>query len=239
MLAGILSKLQQYLDATVSSRAPSSTALTTGTWTNTLASNLLSRVDAAISSRAASATALSNATWTDALAAALLNVKPIPKIKIAASGIGAKVANTGLTTESQLYFFPDGYSYTDGIAQISADYQFGLRRAASNDSSGVLVDVLNISTGGYLLGLHQTNTNISSETSQVVLIADGTTVYDSTYTSLSLRYTRLVLGKYIFLVTTGNRMALSDIPLRFNTSLRIQHRATSSTVYTEAIYIAD
>lgn len=52
---------QGRIDAAISSRAPSSTALSNATWTDTKAGFL----DIAISSRAPSSTALSNATWTD------------------------------------------------------------------------------------------------------------------------------------------------------------------------------
>lgn len=52
------------LDGTVSSRAPSNTALSTAQWTNTRAGYL----DAAISGRAPASTALSTAQWTNARA---------------------------------------------------------------------------------------------------------------------------------------------------------------------------
>lgn len=51
------------IDATVSSRAPASTALSTTNWTNTRAVNI-DNLDAMVSSRAPNSTALSNATWT-------------------------------------------------------------------------------------------------------------------------------------------------------------------------------
>ena len=52
-----------YLDANISSRAPSSTALSTATWTNTRAGNL-DNLNATVSSRAPSSTALSTNVWT-------------------------------------------------------------------------------------------------------------------------------------------------------------------------------
>jgi hypothetical protein len=61
------------LDATVSSRAPSATALSTAQWTNTRASNL-DNLDATVSSRAPSATALSTAQWTNTRASNLDNL---------------------------------------------------------------------------------------------------------------------------------------------------------------------
>lgn len=55
------------LDATVSSRAPSATALSTVQWTNARAV-LIDNLDAAVSTRAAAATALSTVQWTNARA---------------------------------------------------------------------------------------------------------------------------------------------------------------------------
>ncbi len=64
------------LDAAISSRAPSATALSTADWPAALATALSAYtaakaafLDVAISSRAPGATALTNATWTDLLAA--------------------------------------------------------------------------------------------------------------------------------------------------------------------------
>lgn len=65
------------LDATVSSRAPSSTALSTATWTNARAGYLdtvNTNLDATVSSRAPSSTALSTATWTSGRASNLDNL---------------------------------------------------------------------------------------------------------------------------------------------------------------------
>lgn len=59
--------LADRLDASVSSRAAASTALSNATWTDTRAGKLDS-LDAAITSRAPASTALSNATWTAAKA---------------------------------------------------------------------------------------------------------------------------------------------------------------------------
>ncbi len=55
------------LDAAVSTRAPSATALSTAQWTNTRA-GYLDNLDAAVSTRAPSATALSTTQWTNARA---------------------------------------------------------------------------------------------------------------------------------------------------------------------------
>lgn len=52
------------IDTTISSRAPSNTALSTATWTNARAGKL-DNLDALISSRAPASTALSTATWTN------------------------------------------------------------------------------------------------------------------------------------------------------------------------------
>lgn len=64
------------LDATVSSRAPASTALSTSTWTSTRAGKLdkLDNLDTTVSSRAPASTALSTSTWTSTRAGRLDNL---------------------------------------------------------------------------------------------------------------------------------------------------------------------
>lgn len=62
-----LSSIDTDVDAAISSRAPSSTALSSADWTVTRAGKL-DNLDALISSRADATTALSNLTWTDAKA---------------------------------------------------------------------------------------------------------------------------------------------------------------------------
>ncbi|MEJ2695585.1 MAG: hypothetical protein P8013_02955 [Candidatus Sulfobium sp.] len=83
----IWSKVSSYLDASVSSRAPSSTALSTSTWTSARASKV-DNLDAAVSSRAPSSTALSTSVWTSARAgkldnldAAISSISPIASIQ--------------------------------------------------------------------------------------------------------------------------------------------------------------
>jgi hypothetical protein len=61
------------LDATVSSRAPAATALSSVVWTNARAANL-DNLDATVSTRAPAATALSSVVWTNARAANLDNL---------------------------------------------------------------------------------------------------------------------------------------------------------------------
>jgi len=69
-LATATSSIATNLDTTISSRAPSATALSNVQWTNARAA-LLDFIDVAVSSRAPSATALSNVQWTNARAALL------------------------------------------------------------------------------------------------------------------------------------------------------------------------
>ena len=79
-----------YLDASVSSRAAASTALTNATWTDAKAGF----IDASVSSRAAASTALSTATWTNARAANLDNLDaPI-------SGVGGLSPSTWTDTKA-------------------------------------------------------------------------------------------------------------------------------------------
>ena len=79
-----------YLDASVSSRAAASTALTNATWTNAKAG----QIDANISSRAAASTALSTAQWTNTRAGNLDNLDaPI-------SGVGGLSSSTWTNTKA-------------------------------------------------------------------------------------------------------------------------------------------
>ena len=79
-----------YLDASVSSRAAASTALTNATWTDAKAG----QIDANISSRAPSSTALSTAQWTNTRAGNLDNLDaPI-------SGVGGLSSSTWTNTKA-------------------------------------------------------------------------------------------------------------------------------------------
>lgn len=79
-----------YLDASVSSRAAASTALTNATWTDAKAG----QIDASISSRAPSSTALSTAQWTNTRAGNLDNLDaPI-------SGVGGLSSSTWTNTKA-------------------------------------------------------------------------------------------------------------------------------------------
>lgn len=72
------------LDAAVSTRAPGATALSTAQWTNTRA-GLLDNLDAAMTSRASAATALDNSIWTTLRAAKLDNLDATIASRAAAS----------------------------------------------------------------------------------------------------------------------------------------------------------
>ncbi len=79
-----------YLDASVSSRAAASTALTNATWTDAKAG----QIDASISSRAPSSTARSTAQWTNTRAGNLDNLDaPI-------SGVGGLSSSTWTDTKA-------------------------------------------------------------------------------------------------------------------------------------------
>jgi hypothetical protein len=192
-------------------------------------------VDTTVSSRAAASTALSNATWTDALAATLANVKPIPKIKIQTNGI---VADSVYLGTSDTYRFPqqDNYSGSDNI--IDTDYQCGYRFIVSNDSTDVLINVVNISGSGWVFCLHQFNNNTNSNC-QFNLIVDGITVYDSTYTAGTLYTARIVVGRAVYTSSGAARVGLAALPLRYNSSLQVQRRSSSANSYTVLVYVPD
>lgn len=89
------------LDVAVSTRAPSATALSTTQWTNTRAT-LQDNLDAAVSTRAPSATALSNATWTNARAAEIDNLDVAVSTRSSQSSVNAIPTNPLLTTDARL-----------------------------------------------------------------------------------------------------------------------------------------
>jgi len=116
-----------YLDASVSSRAAASTALTNATWTDTKAGY----IDAGISTRAPSSTALSTAQWTNTRAGNLDNLDaPI-------SGVGGLSSSTWTDTKA-------GYldASISSRAPSSTAYlvMYGLRRIATALTQPYLAD---------------------------------------------------------------------------------------------------
>lgn len=89
------------LDTTISSRAPAATALSTAIWTNTRAGNL-DNLDAAITTRAAAATALSTAVWTNGRAANLDNLDVAVSTRATQASVSAIPTNPLLTTDVRL-----------------------------------------------------------------------------------------------------------------------------------------
>src|SRR5882672_1013623 len=85
--AGLLDNL----DATVSSRAASATALSTATWTNARAAEI-DNLDAAVTTRAPASTALSTATWTNTLAALITSMLDVAVSTRASAAALAAVA---------------------------------------------------------------------------------------------------------------------------------------------------
>lgn len=105
MLGAILSALQTLLlrwtqaladrlDATVSSRAPASTALSTATWTGTKAGYL----DTPVSSCAPASSALSSGVWTLARAAKLDNLDALISTNSPIKSLQSGTIDTGTTT---------------------------------------------------------------------------------------------------------------------------------------------
>ena len=147
------------LDTTISSRAPSSTALSTSVWTNTRAGYL----DTSISSRAPASTALSTSVWTNARAAKLDQIAGVP------SSIVGKTVSQTATAFSVL---PPG-----------AATQLMLSAASS------LTTALSVTGAGYInyLGIRFPTTS-SNLTVRVQLTIDGTVVLDESLSKNSSNY---------------------------------------------------
>ena len=118
--------LADRLDASISSRAPSSTALTTATWTGTRAGKLDS-LDAAITSRASAtnytAVRAGKLDNLDAAISAVTRIKNIQRGTITISGTAGTATATVTsvnTTKAELYYLGEnnpntGSSYYGGI----------------------------------------------------------------------------------------------------------------------------
>jgi len=128
-----------YLDAAISSRAPAATALDNTVWTNTKASYL----DAAISTRAPASTALSNAVWTDIRAGYL------------DAAISTRAA-ASVCTEARLSEL-DAANLPADVAAIKSD-----TTAILDDTGTSGVVVASGSKSGYSLAADQTGVTIGT-----------------------------------------------------------------------------
>jgi len=99
------------LDATVSSRAPSATALSTAVWTNGRAANL-DNLDATVSSRAPASTALSTVQWTNGRAANLDNLD---------ATVASRATQASVTAIDTKLGTPAGVSVSADIASVKSD----------------------------------------------------------------------------------------------------------------------
>jgi len=125
-----------------------------------------------------------------------------------------------------------------GYPVLTADYQLGFRVVpVLADASYVLVDALNVSAPGYLLACCLSNIG-GAQSCQITLTLDGILIADSTYASLAQYYQRLVYGTF-----HGESLlfypCMNRIPLRFDTSIRVQHRASSTNIKTSIVYLLD
>ena len=127
------------LDATISSRAPASTALSNATWTDARAAKL-DNLDDTISSRAPASTALSNATWTDVRAAKLDNLDATVSSRstLTASDVWNHATRT-LTSFGSLVSDIWGYTTSVGVSAVTVlerAYRTLVNRMKVNKSTG-------------------------------------------------------------------------------------------------------
>jgi hypothetical protein len=243
MLAGIISGVQTLLGRLTSTRAgyldklnitgnvPSATY-----YTNTLGTTLSTNVNATITSRAAASTALDNTVWTSAHATKLAALRPIPQIKVQASGISASAVSGGATSSARYFYYADSVVALSSNMAVDADYKFGLRWAESNALT--LTDVVNVSAAGWIMGIALLNTT-STYNGQTILTVDGTVILDTTLASLTTGQSKLLVGRYYYVSAGLIPLLLSQYPIRFDSSLRVQHQGSNAAVYTEVVYLLD
>lgn len=145
-----------YLDAAISSRAPSSTALSTATWTGTKAGYL----DQAVSDCAPASTALDNTTWTDARAGYLDGI-PRPPTTSGLKGISDTVGP--INSSSNRWF-----GIADDATASTSTYDSWTTLLSESSASGVL----------QLMAIYQA-ANASNLDAQFRLSIDGNVVYTS------------------------------------------------------------
>jgi hypothetical protein len=190
-------------------------------------------LDDILSNKALSATAVSNATLTPARSALLDNVYPLPCIKNQVSGAIAVTLNPNLSPPPGNFLKSEEYS----SIYYTADKQGGLRHIVNyTNASGNLIDILDISGAGWLLGF-MTNAVSVTPTVQLKATVDGVVFCDTGYSTLTSFYTRVILGMVVG--STSLKVKPSPFPLRFNNSLLLQHKADSVNAQTSVVYLLD
>jgi hypothetical protein len=247
MLAGIISGVQALLGRLTATRAgyldklnitgnvPSATY-----YTNALGTQLSSNVDTQITTRARQSDALSSSIWTSPLATRLNTLRRVPQIKIQTNGIVAGTTAMGTAAATKRYFYHQAVDAAIAVNRLDADYKFGFRVIESNDATDVLINVINVTGGGWVFGVNQYNSsNSTAYSSQVTIIADGITLYDSTYASLGANTMRLAIGKQYYISGEYYALVADVLMLKYDGVLQVQHRSPNAAVYTSLIYVPD
>jgi hypothetical protein len=198
------------------------------------ATKLEANCDATVSLLALASTAVSSANMTTGRIAKMDRLlRPVfPKIQaleIASRDIAAGYAPTGNISSS----------FASESPLLTNDYQFGFRvLPLFTDSSDVLVTALNVTGSGYLLACIMTNYLVEPLSCQITLTIDGVLIADSTLSILTQNYFRVLYGG---LHGAGSYVypCLSRIPVRFESNLIVQHRASSTNIKTSVVYLID
>jgi hypothetical protein len=203
----------------------------------------LDNLDTTILSRAPSGTALSTAVWTNQLAGYLLLLKQRPQIKVETGGIVVSALPIGGNSQNDRYFVTQpiiGNSDYSANA-VTSDRKFGYRKAETYDGSGNLVDVVNTSGSGWVLGCSLINYYYDVPTVRLVFSVDGITLFDSGSTQIAVTYGFIPVGKPLW-VSAWNKfvpMLNFDCPVRFNSNLRVQMQSNNANVYSQAVYLLE
>jgi len=176
--------------------------------------------------------------YTSTRAGRLDLIYPPPRIKIESGRIPAEE----FTVDYTLFYPPS--SGTGGHGFIT-DGRFGVRVVyAFTDVSDTLVNALDVTGSGWLLGAMQVNTSAStSYNANFKVRVDGTFIYDHGYTSLSSSRARVPVG---FVYSQSDNSSIYKVPVinvwypvRFESSLRVLHRAPNVSIQTHVVYLLD
>lgn len=190
-----------------------------------------------ITSRAPASTAVSNADLTAARIARLDIVQHLTQPKAEAWAVSQATAlSSGDANNIYFLMFPGTTAF-----HID-DMRNGVHRLSFTDTSATLVTAVSVAGGGWLLGCMLVNNNTTTAFSlQQILTVDGVQLYDTTYASLAALNVKVGAG--LFANDSGGHLHVmpTTYPLRFNTSLLIQHKGAASSTLTKtaAIYLLD
>jgi len=180
----------------------------------------------------------SSADYTSTRAGRLDYIYPIPQIKVEAGRIPLEEFNL------DVFAFHPPNAVSGGQA-FSADGRFGARVVyAFIDTSNTLVNAVDVTGSGWLLGAMQVNISSSTPyTSTFKVRIDGTFIYEHTGATLGAKRGRVPVG-FVFAQSDNSVVLKVPVinvwyPVRFESSLRVVHKANNYNIQTHVVYLLD